>query len=65
MTDLIFPAVAPATAPGPRRRLRIESSTWNPREYGLRGFPDSLGLLVDWVEIRPVPAAAAAEAVRR
>jgi len=65
MTELIFPAAAPATAPGPRRRLRIESSTWNPREYGLRGFPDGLGLLVDWIEIRPVPVAAAAEAARR
>jgi len=65
MTELIFPAAAPATTPGPRRRLRIESSTWNPREQGLRGFPDGLGLLVDWIEIRPVPFAAAAEAARR
>lgn len=57
MTELAFPATVATPAAGTRRRLRIESSTWNPREQGLRGFPDGLGLLVDWVEIRPLAAA--------
>ena len=57
MTEVILTA---ATSPPPRqrRRLRIESSTWNPREQGLSGYPDGLGLLVDWVEIRVLPPAA-------
>jgi hypothetical protein len=47
----------PAPAPAGRRRLRIESSTWNPREAGLHGYPDGLGVLLDWVEIRPAGVA--------
>ena len=65
MTELIFPAAPRTGAPRPRRRLRIESSTWNPREQGLRGYPDGLGLLVDWIEIRPLPPAAVPGATRR
>ena len=57
MTELIFPALPPPGAPRPRRLLRIESSTWNPRAQGLPGYPDGLGILVDWVEIRPLPVA--------
>jgi hypothetical protein len=57
MSELVFPAAPPSGAPRARRLLRIESSTWNPREQGLRGYPDGLGLLVDWVEVRPLPPA--------
>jgi hypothetical protein len=36
-----------------RRTLGIVSTTWNPGERGIAGYPDGLGVLVDWVEIRP------------
>ena len=65
MTELIFPVPSGRHAPGPHRRLRIESSTWNPREQGLRGYPDGLGLLVDWIEIRPFTVAGEAGETRR
>ena len=58
MTELVFPAPPASTPPRSRRNLRIESTTWNPREHGLAGYPDGLGLLVDWVEIREPPAPA-------
>ena len=52
MTELRFRADPPA-APRARRVLRITSTTWNPGEAGIAGFPGGLGVLVDWVEIRP------------
>jgi hypothetical protein len=61
MSELVFTAAPESIPPRPRRRLRIESSTWNPREQGLRGYPDGLGVLVDWVEIRPVTVTQEAE----
>jgi hypothetical protein len=66
MTELALPAAPPpADASRQRRRLRIESSTWNPREQGLRGYPDNLGILVDWIEVRPVPHAVEATRMPR
>jgi len=53
MTELRFLADPPA-APRTRRTLRITSTTWNPDEAGIKGFPRGLGVLVDWVEIRPL-----------
>ena len=53
MTELRFRAAA-AAVPRARRVLRISSTTSNPDEVGIAGFPRGLGVLVDWVEIRPL-----------
>lgn len=31
--------------------LKIKSTTWSPRKYGIIGYPDNLGILLDWVEV--------------
>ena len=31
--------------------LRFESSTWNPSEYGIDGYPDRLGIMISWIKI--------------
>lgn len=31
--------------------LSIKSTTWSPKGYGIDGFPDDLGLLLDWIKI--------------
>ena len=31
--------------------LRIESNTWDPGKYGIRGYPEQSGILVDWIKI--------------
>lgn len=36
---------------GKRAILRIESNTWSPSRYGIKGYPDNIGILLDWVKI--------------
>ena len=31
--------------------LRVESSTWDPSDYGIHGYPDRLGIMISWIEI--------------
>ena len=31
--------------------LSIESPTWDPSEHDIRGYPDQLGIRVDWVDV--------------
>jgi len=40
-----------ATKNSNRVTLTIKSSTWNPKDYGISGFPEDLGVLLDWVKI--------------
>lgn len=37
---------------GRRAVLKIKSTTWSPNKYGIKGFPDGLGILLDWVKVR-------------
>jgi uncharacterized membrane protein (UPF0136 family) len=34
-----------------RAILTIRSNTWSPADYGIKGYPDNLGILLDWVKI--------------
>ncbi len=31
--------------------LTIKSNTWTPRDYQISGFPDKLGILLDWIKV--------------
>jgi len=35
-----------------RVTLCIKSSTWDPAKHGIKGYPNQLGILIDWIKIR-------------
>jgi len=46
----------PADTQGaPAARLRISSPTWNPAKAGIAGYPDNLGVRIDWIRIGAEP----------
>lgn len=47
----LIPAGRVKTGDKKRVILTIESNTWNPDEYGIKGYPDELGIKVYWVRI--------------
>ncbi len=46
-----IPAGTVRTGNKKRVVLTIKSNTWNPGEYGIKGYPSQLGIKVDWIKI--------------
>ena len=46
-----IPAGTVKTKDKKRVVLTVKSNTWNPDEYGIRGYPDQLGIMIYWVKI--------------
>jgi hypothetical protein len=44
----------PAAASRPTVCLKLVSPVWNPAEQGIRGYPEKLGIRLDWIEIEQV-----------
>ncbi len=37
-----------------RAILTLKSTTWNPYEFGIRGYPRHLGVLIDWIKVKRI-----------
>lgn len=48
---LIVPASMAEPSFHHRAVLRLESTTWNPYRYGIKGYSSNLGVLLDWVKV--------------
>ena len=46
-----IPAGTVRTGNKKRVVLTIKSNTWNPGEYGIKGYPSQLGIKVYWIKV--------------
>ena len=49
--EFFIPAGSVKTGDKKRVVLTIESNTWNPGEYGIKGYPSHLGIKIYWIKI--------------
>jgi len=56
MDEYYFKIPANSVDTGNKHRvvLTIRTNTWNPEDYGIKGYPDGLGILLDYVKIKYV-----------